>query len=217
MLLHYIRFDPDHLFNGPGLPQRSPQAEFAVRLYSKRMKKKHNAGRVLSIRLADYFALIKRLVNDDVFVYQHLVAAAITRLKRACAVEEEVDSDELGEIVAAFEDVIWLSRQLIGSTNLPLRDVPLKVYDSEYEHTGAGAWDLEERLVDNDRYPTLGALAERFEEWSYMPFYPQRVQDWGYCLHLERHRPHRMMALPFAKIANSLAEIQNRLEDWPNE
>ena len=50
-----------------------------------------------------------------------------------------------------------------------------------------------------------------------MPFYPQRIQDWGYCLHLESHGPDRMMALPFSRISDTLAEIQNRLEHWPNE
>ena len=135
---------------------------------------------------------------------------------RACAVEDELDTDELGEIVASFEDVIWLSRELIGSTNFRLHDVPLKVYDRKLELGEKGMLDAKERLVDYHRYPTLAALVVAYEEWQYAPFFPHRIQGHGYCLDIETHNPHRMMALPFSMIADTLAEIRNRICDSAN-
>ena len=85
---------------------------------------------------------------------------------RACAVEDELDTDELGEIVASFEDVIWLSRELIGSTNFRLHDVPLKVYDRKLELGEKGMLDAKERLVDYHRYPRWPLWSSRTKSGS---------------------------------------------------
>ena len=210
MLLHYVRFSPDFTVNNSAQIPLNPDAMFYVRAYSEDIKKKHNAGEWLSVRLADYFSIIKSIVNDDILVYQHLVAATFQRLRRVIQCNKEKNRDELEEIVASFDDVIWLSRRLIDSTGLKLSDIPLKVYDVRYERVGLGDWDIESCLEVTNRYVTFGDFVQRYDEWNYAPFSPSQVKGWGYCVYIEIPTPKFIpMALPFKKIKDTLLEIKS--------
>ena len=100
LLIHYCRFDPDPsstLYSDGNVPP----ADYYFRVYFRDSKKKHDAGSRLAVRLADYFIIIEKIASDDVFVLRHVLAATITRIKRALA--SAVDSDDLGEIVDACD------------------------------------------------------------------------------------------------------------------
>ena len=215
LLVHYCRFEPSRISRPlDGSAVRPAEAYF--RIYSEWSKKKRDAGPHLEIKLADYFAIIKRIASDDVFVLRHLLAATIKRLRRASAAQGEVDRDDLDEVAASIDDVIWLSRQLIQDGHPALGDIPLQVRGFEIR-TRRGPepadWDWDAFLVDSDHFPTLGSLTAGYRSaWSYMPFPPFRIQGSGYCLLIEpNHASRQSMALPFPGLAVALAEIERNL------
>ena len=214
LLIHYRLFVPSLSSTTLSDAEATP-ADFSVRVYSDTTKNKHDAGTRLTIKLADYFAIVGKIASDDVFVLQHLLAATITRLTRASRIEGDVDPDDLNEIAASIDDVIWLSRKLIDTTNLPLRDVPLHASDLKFRHRGPGDWDLDEYLVASDLCPTLGSLTDGYgTRWHYTPFRPSRIDGAGYCLGIEVPDPNfRPMALPFSMLADAFAEVKNRLPE----
>ena len=79
LLIHYRIFVPS-LYSTTLSDSEVAPGEFLFRVYSDRSKNKHPAGSSLAIKLADYFAIIDKIANDDVFVLRHLAAVTITRL-----------------------------------------------------------------------------------------------------------------------------------------
>ena len=126
MLIHYCRFEPDIYSTTLSDAEVSPE-DFYFRVYSEQIKNKRYAGDLLAIKLADYFEVIQKIARDDVFVIRHLLAATVTRLKRAANDPGSVNPDELSEIVASFDDAVCLSRECASTSGLHLRDVPLLV------------------------------------------------------------------------------------------
>ena len=156
LLIHYCRFDPSS-YSTIFADSEVPAAEFYFRVYSNQAKNKHDAGSLLSIRLADYFAIVEKIASDDFFVLRHLLPATITRLRRASS-SVPIDSDNLGEVVNSVDDIVWLSRHMIDTTNPCLRCVPLQASDLKFRHRGPGPMDLDEYLVDP---AIIGELSEQ--------------------------------------------------------
>ena len=211
LLIHYCRFEPS-IYSTSFADSEVPAAEFYFRVYSNQAKKKHDAGSLFSIRLADYFAIVEKIANDDVFVLRHLLAATITRLRRVSS-PAPIDPDDLSEVVNSVDDIVWLSRHLIDTTNPSLRCVPLQASDIKFRHRGPGPMELDEYLVDSNLYRTLGSLTDGYgTAWHHAPFLPHKIDGTEYCLLLEVIDPDfRPMALPFPVLANTLADMQNRL------
>ena len=211
LLIHYCRFDPS-IHSTSYADSDVSAEEFYFRVYSQKARNKHDAGDFLSIRLADYFAIVEKIASDDVFVLRHLVVATITRLKRASS-PAPIDPDDLSEVAASVDDIIWLSGQVIDSTYPSLRCIPLQAADVKFKHRGPGPMDLDEQLVDSNLYRTLGSLTDRYgTAWRYAPFMPQKIDGTEYCLLLEATDPNfGPVALPFSVLANALADMQNHL------
>ena len=211
LFIHYCRFEPD-IYSTTLSDSEVPQKEFFFRVYSERIKDKHDAGSLLAIRLADYFAIIEKIASDDVFVLRHLLAATITRLMRASHASGQADPDDLSEVVASVDDVIWLSRELANTMNLPLRDVPLHAPDIKFKHRGPAAMGVDTCLVHSGLYPTLGLLVDGYKTaWRHTPLLPSKIGE-EYCLFIEIPDPDfRPMALPFPKLADTFVEVQKRL------
>ena len=211
LLIHYCRFDPSS-YSTIFADSEVPAAEFYFRVYSNQAKNKHDAGSLLSIRLADYFAIVEKIASDDFFVLRHLLPATITRLRRASS-SVPIDSDDLGEVVNSVDDIVWLSRHMIDTTNPSLRCVPLQASDLKFRHRGPGPMDLDEYLVDSRLYRTLGSLTDGYgTAWHHAPFPPRKIDSKEYCLLLEATDPDcGPIALPFSVLANTLADLQNHL------
>ena len=143
---------------------------------------------------------------------RHLLAATITRLGRASS-PVPIDADDLGEVVDPVDDIVWLSRHLIDTTNPSLSCVPLQASDVKFKHRGPGPMDLDEYLVDSNLYRTLGSLTDGYgTAWHHAPFLPRKIDGTEYCLLLEVTDPgSRPMALPFPVVADTLADMQDRL------
>ena len=135
------------------------------------------------------------------------------RLKRAANDPGSVNPDELSEIVASFDDAVCRSRKCASTTGLHLRDVPLLASDIKFKDRGRGPIDVEEYLVASAQYPTWGSLTDDYEKcWRYTPFLPRRIDGSGYCVLIESTHPRfQPMALPFAGLADVLAEIGKRI------
>ena len=119
----------------------------------------------------------------------------------------------MSEIVASFDDAVCLSRKCASTTGLHLRDVPLLASDIKFKDRGRGPIDVEEYLVASAQYPTWGSLTDDYEKcWRYTPFLPRRIDGSGYCVLIESTHPRfQPMALPFAGLADVLAEIGKRI------
>ena len=109
--------------------------------------------------------------------------------------------------------MFWLTRKLIDTSNLLLRDVPLQVSDLKFKQHGPRVADVEEYLVDNDHYRTLGCLIDGYETaWRYTPFLPSKIGGIEHCLGIEIPDPNfRPMALPFSQLVEACVEMQKVL------
>lgn len=211
LLIHYCRFEPS-IYSTSLADSEMPAAEFYFRVYSNQAKDKHDAGSLLEVRLADYFAIVEKIASDDVFVLRHLLAATIARLRRASS-PAPIDPEDLNEVVNSIDDIVWLSRQLIDTANLSLRCIPLQASNLKFKDRGPGPMDLDEYLVDSDLYRTLGSLTDGYgTAWHHAPFLPSKIDGTEYCILLVVTNPDfSPMALRFSVLANTLAEMQNRL------
>ena len=211
LLIHYVRFQPD-LFSMTHSDSAAVPEECFFRVYSERIKSKHDAGSRLTIRLADYFAIVEKIARD-VFVLRHLLKATTTRLMHVSGAGGEVDEDVLGEVVASIDDVIWLLRQSVDTLTFALREVSLRTRDIKFRTTGPATKDVGEYLAGGGLYGTVGSLVDGYEEeWRYTPFSPGKIGRQGYCFFIEIPDPNlRPMALPFYELARAFGKLRARL------
>ena len=199
ILLHYSKFDPD-LFVNSSAESTGPEA-FTVRVHSDKSRNELH-GRLLTFRLADYFDIIERVAKDDQFVLTHLLAAAITRLRDASAVSEELDPDLLHEILSSVDDVIYLCRKVGESRGVSFKTIPMpQVYEIRFRDMQGN-----EDYVPTNEFPDLARFIDGYgTSWTYSPFAPARMNGGDYSVEVESRSPDSdassaRIALPFGML-----------------
>ena len=106
--IHYVAFYPP-------LASLDETRPFVVRLYSDEDKTR---GEEYSIKLDDYFTLISRIADDDVFVASDLLLPrVITLLNQVIRVQQDYGTDHLNKILSLVVDTFELSVSLVQANN----------------------------------------------------------------------------------------------------
>ena len=187
--IHYLAFYPP-------LASIEDTRPFVVRLYSDEDKTR---GEECSIKLDDYFALISRIANDDVFVANDLLLPrVITLLNQVVRVQQNYGTDHLNKILSLVVDTFELSVSLIQANTARL---PSSFAVKCYEMTSVTGLRPEDRW--NYRMFTLDSvdLINGYNStWQLSPFPPSNkglVDVDSYGVTVER-KPQGQSTLPAA-------------------
>ena len=166
MLLHYPRFRPD-ITNS--YVDKTVPGNFTVFVESDKSRDDQDYPHHV-IRLADYFAIIEKIANDDIFVLKHLLSASIDRLRRASDTDGTIDSHHLEDALSSVDDVICLRRKLGTSARFSFGTIAMSAIIERRIHSMS---DVER--VSGTPFSDFEHFIGGYETaWTYSPFMPRR-------------------------------------------
>ena len=158
--------------------------------------------------MADYFAIIEKIANDDIFVLKHLLSASIDRLRRAPDTNGTIDSHHLEDALSSVDAVICLRRKLGTSARFSFGTIAMSAIIERRIHSMS---DVER--VSGTPFSDFEHFIGGYETaWTYSPFMPHRMTGGVYCIPIETLSASpaadpKFFELPFSLLLRAFAEV----------